>query len=353
MSVPNSILKYQSNRAYLLESIQQNKVASLKRLNKYVESVNSISNLLSNNSNSDENYEKIMSMYKNSEPLHYSFISYHPLKYFAKSPEVFTEEQMYAKYTALVDKISGFKLISIDTSNFRSVSWELNISIQYQDYNTSTAYKYDFGRFRIGFTCSISESNEVTTSIVATPVANNKPCPTKDSVFHPHIKSNGSVCIGSYGGKAIKRDLINYDLLSVVYNISSVLCEYNPHSLQDGIDITAWIGNKCAICQAFISDAKQQIKCAKTFMFMHRECAVSIDNELYSPFIVKECAACGKQKAYWIPEDGKVICRECKESSNNEVLIPLGEDHEQRNTDQQEPDEYDDDDNGDDTEEDF
>ena len=164
-------------------------------------------------------------------------------------------------------------------------------------------------------------------SPIAKPAGENKPKQiegTRHQAYHPHVHSDGRLCLGSYGHQynpttqepSIFRDLSSFDILSLFYNMSALLCRYNGASLMfSNASIDKWIGYKCSVCGQFASE-EEGVKCNKTHQLVHKDCAMEIDSKWFSLDTVRKCSACKCSTPLFIPFDNQILCGDCWEKNN-------------------------------------
>lgn len=222
-----------------------------------------------------------------------------------------TPEELSVKLKTLKESFANFKFLTYSES-FTAFGWVVSCVVEYNHPKSNTYFKYNFGEFHIALNIDFTTQNYV---VKALPCGNNKHSKANRRIYHPHIAENGRACIGSYGD-FIKGDIINFNIIDMIYNISSVLQEYNPQSLYNGMDISGWIGNKCAVCLSFIMNPEEVVRCSKTMCEMHKACSVEIDDEFYNPVYIKACTRCGKSSPAWTARDGEIICGDCSCQQN-------------------------------------
>lgn len=235
----------------------------------------------------------------------------------------FTEKEFKDQHDLCEKKFSDFKLISVN-SYLTEIKWNMRVILKHADPITNSYFDIDMGLFEIKFLTSSDypiyhtpyKHNYFTTykNCYATPIGENKPKAIgSQTCYHPHVSSDKKLCLGGYyNGKIIDIDLDSFNLWSIIYNVSSIINNYNPKSLNfSGADISNWVGKKCPICYQFCPDS-DAVKCAKTNVYIHKDCGVEIDGNYYSPSEVSTCTACKKETAYFIPySSDKIICKEC------------------------------------------
>lgn len=216
------------------------------------------------------------------------------------------EKSVESKFNVFKNSFKNADIIGF-SSDLTAFSWVVNCNMSYSNPVNNTHFKYDFGQFTLGFSYTDGERYTIT----AAPKEKNKPSKVNPSIYHPHVNRAGVLCIGSYTGQ-IADDIDNFRFLDIIFNISAVFQEYNPVSLQEGIDISNWLGNKCGFCMKFIPEG-EGVKCEKTFNYLHKKCSEKYNDKTYNPLYFKTCSVCSNSSPLWIPVDNQIICEKCNE----------------------------------------
>ena len=247
-----------------------------------------------------------------------------------------TKEEFENQHSLCEKKFPEFKLISVN-SYCTDLRWSMRVILKHADPSTNSYFDIDMGLFEIKFLSSAdypmfkapykNSYYSTYSSCYASPTGENKPKSIGgNTCYHPHVNIDKKLCLGGYlNGKIIDVDLDNFNLWSIIYNISSIINNYNPKSLNfAGADISNWVGKKCPVCYQFCPD-NDAVKCSKTNVYIHKDCGVEIDGKYYSPSEVSTCTSCKKETAYFIPySSDKIICASCDALSaqpNQEILI--------------------------------
>lgn len=236
------------------------------------------------------------------------YSSYYINDYFAP-----TNIDEYASKVEAIEKRFPTFVISDINNNF--LQFSVDVILNKKDLINHIFFEKHLGKFLITvnagtnylYSCKIQSLK-----ITSTATSNN--CPALiDGVYayHPHIRSDGVVCLGGYANQ-ITKDIANVDYCSVFYNICEVLQEYNPSSLMfPGADISNWLGSKCNICSGFIN-VGEGVVCAKSKIRIHEDCSEEVDGIKYAIGIIKTCTSCGKKDPNCkIYSRSEILCSTC------------------------------------------
>ena len=188
---------------------------------------------------------------------------------------------------------------------------------------TRTSFELDLGKFDIKINFNYSDITAVNISRMSTigsahavPVGSNKPVTIDNATcYHPHIRSDYVLCLGSYR-EQMNLEIASLNFLSVFQTLCRLINRYNANSLMfAGAYIHNWIGEKCTCCSDFVGDSL--VRCANTGAPMHKNCAIKVENEdnYYQPRFIKNCNSCGKTcspKEYTVISPRVVICSNCE-----------------------------------------
>ncbi len=254
----------------------------------------------------------------------------------------FSREEFLGQYDMCKERFPDFDL-TYTNSNLSEFRWKMRVILKQANAKANSYFELDLGLFEIKFYTSndypMSKAPykqsyfSIYKHCYAYPVGENKPKSIAGAgstkCYHPHISGANKLCLGGYGNdNTMYRDIDAFNIWSIIYNISSLINNYNAGSLNfNGADISYWIGQKCPVCYQFC-DNDNVIMCAKTKMSMHKDCGVEIDKLYYNPSSLATCTLCKKETAYYIPySSDKILCSACdslpevKPQPNQEILI--------------------------------
>lgn len=121
---------------------------------------------------------------------------------------------------------------------------------------------------------------------------------------HPMHK-NGDVRTYFITADTINQEMFVSSVLGAIYNRLSNIEE---NLVLDPIE--GYIGKKCSVCH-FYTFTEPTVSCPETKMIMHKDCAVQINNNYYSPHVAKSCCKCKKVSLKWVPNADNVKLVTC------------------------------------------
>jgi len=174
----------------------------------------------------------------------------------------------------------------IDTYDTGSIIFTVDFSLQHINKEKGIYWKLNFPKFKVCVSLQYTDINNF--DIVVTKASSYQ--------IHPYLNQIGL--------RLHNNSHSLYDIVCLVINSLSTF-------KQDRLvyPISKFIGQRCAISGAYTYG--QEVKCAVSGEFIHRELAVKIGDAFYSPNIIKTCSKCGKQSHQWINDAGSIICGEC------------------------------------------
>jgi hypothetical protein len=251
--------------------------------------------------------------------------------YNLSKPDLIPEDVFEESYNGLVTKYD-FSIISL-SEYYDTLSFKSRAKISESNARTRSHLEVDLGMFSvtINFPHELNNAPYNITSLnslpAARPIGENKPKAidgTRHPAYHPHIHQDGRLCLGTYGSQfnaatqepSIYKDINDFNILSLFYNMAALLCRYNGSSLMfPNASIDKWIGFKCSVCGQFTTEA-DGVKCSKTHQIIHKDCAAEIGDKWYSLDIVKKCSICKCSTPLFVPVDNKILCGTCWEKND-------------------------------------
>lgn len=303
---------------YYLELFNKKITLTKKNAKQAREKVDSFLEAINVIYDSDDRYESFIESFNNDPYLHNYTADYINLNLLSVDIDSLNNESIENiknKFKLFKESFKNFDFLGI-SSSLQQFIWSFTCIMTHTDPRTGTHFQYNFGDVH----CDLVLGSNNAFSIKVHPLCNSKNpntfAKTNSAVFHPHISKNKVACIGSYVSD-INADISNFRYLDIMFNITSVLQEYNPRSLQDGCDISEWIGEKCGFCHTFIGDKVEKVKCNKSFNYLHKSCGVEYKSNYYNPIHIKECSVCSKSSPLWAPINGKIVCEDCINGNNS------------------------------------
>lgn len=121
---------------------------------------------------------------------------------------------------------------------------------------------------------------------------------------HPMHKS-GNTRMYFITPNSINSETFVSSVLGAIYNRLSNIEE---NLILDPIE--GYIGKKCTICH-FHTFTEPVVTCPETKMVMHKDCAVNVSGNYYSPHVAKPCCKCKKVSLKWVPNADNVKLVTC------------------------------------------
>lgn len=121
---------------------------------------------------------------------------------------------------------------------------------------------------------------------------------------HPMHKG-GDTRMYSVDPSSINSETFVSSVLGAIYN---KLSNVEENLILDPIE--GYIGKKCTVCH-FHTFTEPVVTCPETKMIMHKECAVKVNGNYYSPHVAKTCCKCNKVSLQWVPNTDNVKLVTC------------------------------------------
>lgn len=286
----------------------------------YLSSVKERKDWLNRNQSKITSFTKVFRDFENQRPdaIENAYSVYRNYAGYKLSPDIEVSRETIDQCLKYLKDTYSFEIIAIG-SEFSYVTFYSRAIIAEKDPKLNTTFSVDLGMFetKIVFNNEIGYRPWVVSSCGTSskPIGgNSSKCVNGYYCYHPHIAKNGVLCIGTYN---LSKDATDFNILSIFQNMCNVLCRYSANSLNfPGAFISNWIGDKCPVCYEFVLKG---VKCAKTHVTVHEDCAEKIGDNYYSLGVMKKCNKCGKSSPFFIAYGiNNVVCSLCDSEPTTE-----------------------------------